>query len=77
MPEASDTQGILRQNLVDAGCSPELIRQCTALVQQKETAELMRVLSCHRRMLLDTVHQNEKRIACLDYLIYNLEKQDH
>ena len=77
MPEASDTKGIFRQNLIDAGCGPELVRQCAALARQNETSELMRVLSCHRRLLLDTVHQNEKRIDCLDYLIYQLEKQKH
>ena len=77
MPEASDTKGIFRQNLIDAGCGPELVRQCASLAQQKETSELMRVLSRHRRELLDIVHQNEKRIDCLDYLIYSLEKQNH
>ena len=77
MPEASDTKGIFRQNLIDAGCGPELVRQCAALARQNETSELMHVLSRHRRLLLDTVHQNEKRIDCLDYLIYQLEKQKH
>lgn len=77
MPEASDTQGIFRQNLMDAGCDPELVRHCAALAQQKETFELMRVLSRHRKALLDAVHQNEKRIDCLDYLIHTLEKQNH
>ena len=77
MPEASDTKGIFRQNLIDAGCGPELVRQCAALARQNETSELMRVLSRHRRLLLDTVHQSEKRIDCLDYLIYQLEKQKH
>ena len=76
MPEASDAKGLFLQNLIDAGCDPELIRQCTALAQQKETFELMRVLSRHRKALLDAVHQNEKRIDCLDYLIHALEKQN-
>lgn len=76
MPEASDTQGILRQNLADAGCGPELVRQCAALAQGGNTAELVRVLTRHRQTLLDAVHQNEKRIDCLDYLIYKLEKQN-
>ena len=75
MPEATDTQGILRQNLIDAGCSPETVRQCAVLAQREENGELMRVLSRHRKALLDAVHQNEKRIDCLDYLIYRLEKQ--
>ncbi len=75
MPEASDNQSILRQNLIDAGCAPETVRQCEALAQRKETGELTRVLTRHRKMLLDTVHQNEKRIDCLDYLLHKLEKQ--
>ena len=77
MPNASNAQGIFRQNLIDAGCGPELVRQCVALAQQKETYELMRVLSRYRKSLLDAVHQNEKRIDCLDYLLYYLEKQNH
>ena len=68
MPNAADTDGILLQNLADAGCGPEIIRQCMALAQKQNQAELMRVL-------LDTVHQNEKRIDCLDYLVYTLKKQ--
>ena len=68
MPNAADTDGILLQNLADAGCAPEIIWQCMALVQKQDQAELMRVLSRHRRTLLDTLHQSEKRIDCLDHL---------
>ena len=75
MAEASDTQGILRQNLLDAGCGSDTIQQCMDLVKRRESAELLRLLSRHRRELLDIVHQNEKRIDCLDYLIYQIEKQ--
>ena len=45
------------------------------LARRKETAELMRALSLHRQLLLDTFHQSEKQIDCLDYLIYRLKKQ--
>ena len=75
MAEASDTQGILRQNLLDAGCGSDTVQQCMDLVKKRECAELLQLLSRHRRELLDTVHQNEKRIDCLDYLIYQIEKQ--
>lgn len=75
MAEASDTQGILRQNLLDAGCGSDTVQQCMDLVKKRECAELLRLLYRHRRELLDTVHQNEKRIDCLDYLIYQIEKQ--
>jgi hypothetical protein len=76
MPNASDTQGMLRQNLIDAGCGTDAVQTCMALAQEKKTAELMRVLSQHRRALLDTLHRSEKRIDCLDYLLYTLEKQE-
>ena len=75
MAEASDTQGILRQNLLDAGCGSDTVQQCMDLVKRRESSELLRLLSRHRRELLDTVHQNEKRIDCLDYLSYQIEKQ--
>ena len=76
MPNASDTQGILRQNLIDAGCSADAVQSCMALAQERKTAELLGVLSQHRRTLLNTLHQSEKRIDCLDYLVYTLEKQN-
>ena len=75
MPEASDKQAILRENLKDAGCDLDMIRRCEALAQSEKQGELMRVLSLHRRVLLDAVHENERRIDCLDYLVYQLEKQ--
>ena len=75
MPKASDKKAILRENLKDAGCDPDMICRCEALVQGEKRGELMRVLSLHRRVLLATVHENERRIDCLDYLIYQIEKQ--
>ena len=75
MAEASDSESILRQNLVDAGCGPEVVNRCMELARRKETAELMRALSLHRQLPLDTFHQSEKQIDCLDYLIYRLKKQ--
>lgn len=75
MAEASDTQGILRQNLVDAGCEQEIVQRCMELARQKKTREMKRILARHRQTLLDALHANEKRIDCLDYLVYHMEKQ--
>lgn len=75
MPEASNIQEILRQNLIDAGCNQEIVQRCMELVQRKKTVEMKQILTCHRRTLLDTLHADEKRIDCLDYLIYKMEKQ--
>lgn len=76
MPEALDAQAILRENLRDAGCDSDTICRCEGLAHDKKKGELLRVLSLHRRALLDTVHESERRIDCLDYLIYQIEKQD-
>ncbi len=76
MAEASDTQGILRQNLLDAGCGPDTVQRCMELIKKQKSAELLRLLSRHRRGLLDAVHENQRRIDCLDYLVYQIEKQD-
>lgn len=75
MLHTTDTDGILRQNLVDAGCGPDIVRQCMALARKQDQSELMRILSCHRRTLLDALHQSEKQIDCLDYLVYQMEKK--
>lgn len=74
MAEASDTKGIFRQNLIDAGCGQEIVKQCMELNEEQKTAQLMQVLARHRRSLLDTVHAGQKQIDCLDYLIYWMEK---
>ena len=76
MPEVSDAQAILRENLKDAGCGPDMNCRCEVLAHGEKKAELMRALSLHRRALLDAVHENERRIDCLDYLIYQFEKQN-
>ena len=75
MAEASDTEGILRQNLIDAGCDSGIVQQCMELARGQRTEEMKRILTRHRRTLLDTVHQSEKWIDCLDYLVYTLKKQ--
>ena len=62
MAEASDTEGILRQNLIDAGCDLGIVQQCMELARGQRTEEMKRILTRHRRTLLDTVHAEEKKI---------------
>lgn len=38
MAEASDTQEILWQNFIDAGCEQEIVQRCIESAQQKKTA---------------------------------------
>ena len=75
MAEATDTWGILYQNLIDAGCEQETAEQCLSLMKARKSSELMRLLSQHRDTLLDTIHKNQKRIDCLDFLVYQMRKR--
>ena len=47
------------------------------LARGQRTAEMKRILTRHRRTLLDTVHAEQKKIDCLDYLFYKMEKDEH
>lgn len=75
MAEASDTQGIFYQNLIDAGCDRETVERCLSLNRRAQTPELLRLLARHRKSLLDGLHRNQKQIDCLDYLIYKTEQE--
>ncbi len=58
-----------RENLRDAGCGETLIAEIDAL--PSACAKLCR-LTAYRRELLDGIHGEQKKLECLDYLIYQL-----
>ena len=60
------------QNLKDAGCTDEFIQAFMADLVQKKIPDGIKLLQKHRRLLLDNTHEWEKKIDCLDYLIYQL-----
>lgn len=63
------------QNLVDAGCDTDMIGNFLFLMERETYGEQIQLLGTHRKMLLEALHQEQKRIDCLDYLLYQLEKQ--
>lgn len=69
------TEEAILQNLEDAGCSAETIRAFMADLKQGNKSEGIRKLNVHRRFLLDMLHEEQKRIDCLDYLIYELKNK--
>lgn len=68
-PEKSG-EAAAERNLRDAGCSGEFIREFTELGRSGREAEQSRLLSKRRAELLDDLHESQRRIDCLDYLIY-------
>lgn len=62
------------QNLEDAGCTSDIIECCIACMEQGKKSELLRQLEEHRTGLLNKVHEEEKHIDCLDYLVYQIRR---
>lgn len=61
--------GNIIDNLRDAGCSEELIEQYASAASG---CARMCLLKKHRRELLNSIHSEQKKLECLDYLIYQL-----
>ena len=75
MAEASDQTGIFYQNLEDAGCDKQTKEKCMALFQSGNLRGILPLLSNYRKDLLSTVRSRQKKIDCLDYLIYKIQKE--
>lgn len=63
------------QNLKDAGCTDEMVEKFMALQDSEDEEQQIRLLSDHRKHLLEKLHKDEKRIDCLDYLIYQMQNK--
>ncbi|MDO4544077.1 MAG: hypothetical protein Q4C01_05930 [Clostridia bacterium] len=65
------------QNLRDAGCERDKIERFLAEFESGCRERQLRLLRQHRDCLLNRVHAEERKIECLDYLIYQLcQKED-
>lgn len=62
----------VRRNLEDAGCNEDTIACCIDCLDCGKRAELLKRLEDHRKGLLNKVHEREKQIDCLDYLVYQI-----
>jgi len=63
------------QNLKDAGCGPDIIEDFLLYFDREQKEEQITLLEKHRRELLNVVHKAEKKIYCLDYLIYQIKNE--
>lgn len=77
MPDARDTEALLRQNLHDAGCDSCLTEQCMCLYREGRLGEMLRILAAHRKAVLTGVREKQKQIDCLDYLTNQIRQQNH
>lgn len=71
MIEHNKKEKILR-NLLDAGCSRDF---AVDFFQLEDKPQKLRLLSCHRCCLLAKIHEHQKQLDCLDYLIYAMQNK--
>ncbi|MCM1262592.1 MAG: hypothetical protein NC313_07705 [Butyrivibrio sp.] len=62
------------QNLKDAGCDQETIERFMNCMNQGDLNGQLRLMEEHRKCILDRVHKEEKQIDCLDYLVYQIDR---
>ncbi len=74
MAAANNQTECLQQNLLDAKCGKELREQCMALSEQGLQVRMISLLRSHRTELLDTIHEYQKALDSLDYLLFKTEK---
>lgn len=60
------------QNLKDAGCDQDTIEIFMDDWQSGRQDKGTQLLQKHRRFLLNVLHKDQKRIDCLDYLLFML-----
>lgn len=68
-------QDAMQQNLLDAGCQEDLANRVCALMTQGKQKEALKLIAQHRKRVLDCCHAEQKKIDCLDYLVYQLEHE--
>lgn len=67
-----DSEEDVIRNLRDAGCNQEMIDSFMKCMEQDDYNGQIRLMEGQRKCLLDKVHQGEKQIDCLDYLVYQI-----
>ena len=71
---SEQTESLLA-GMADAGCKTEEIEKAECILQAGRLSELTRFLKQCRCGLLERMHESQKRVDIMDYLIRKTEKQ--
>ncbi len=74
MALATDKTAVITENLTDAGLDKKAIAECLKMLDKHEFTALQKFLSDYRKKLLDSIHEYNDQIDCLDYFTYTLKK---
>lgn len=79
MANIHNEYAVLLQNLQDAGCDRRLIEEVLRVLDPDKIympGHAIRLLRKHRKTLLQQLHDDERMIDSLDYLIYKLHQDE-
>lgn len=77
MIDVRKTYKSIYQNLIDAGCDKSITDKCMLLVESDRATDMLPILAAYRKSLLSSVHAGQKKIDCLDFLIYTLKRNEN
>ena len=66
---------LLLRNLKDAGCNTAMTEEFLAYEREGKVRAQRKLLLRQRNSLLRTVHENQERIDCLDFLLHSVERK--
>ena len=66
---------LLLRNLKDAGCNTAVTEEFLAYEREGKVRAQRQLLLRQRNSLLRTVHENQERIDCLDFLLHSVEQK--
>lgn len=70
----AQTEDEIIQNLKDAGCGETVITDFMICWKNGSLKPGMKLLTAKRKELLDEIHVGQRKLDCLDYLIYELQR---
>ena len=68
-----ENDNVILQNLKDADCSDEFAKEFFELKKRGCVKMLVQMLYRHKNQLLNSLHCFQKKIDCLDYLIFQID----
>lgn len=68
-------EGAMLQALKDAKCSADTMNRFLQLWNEQRWEEAARLLSCHRCHLICAMHEAQKPVDILDYILHQMEKK--
>ncbi len=65
----------LIQNLKDADCNQKTIEEVCRLYDSGQIQEAVKTLRKHRCSLMESLHESQEKVDCLDFLVWRMEKE--